>query len=89
MRGRVMVTPMVSGDGFALHLRAGAITKVCAQLGGISRPALGRRLGLAESTVYRLDRGDVRPSADTVGALIVISGLDFGELFVVVEDGER
>lgn len=77
----------ISGDGWRLRLRPGAISLIADHL-GITRPALQRRLGISESTFARIDRGDTDPSAKTVAAILATSELPFDELFVIEAEDE-
>lgn len=73
------------GDGYRLRLRNGAISLATQHL-GCSRSVLQRRMGVAESTLWRIERGDLEPGGKTVAGLLAVTGLDFDELFEVVEN---
>lgn len=66
--------------------QSGAIKKYCEQQ-GISRDELARRMGVATSTAYRVDSGDVAPSPGFIAKLIDVTGLGFDDLFVIEKDG--
>lgn len=75
------------GENFALRLRAGAIPLVTQRL-GISRSDLQRAMGVAEATLYRVERGDVLASNKTIAALLAVSGMPLEELFELVAEDE-
>lgn len=66
-----------------IRLRAGVLHSICKDL-DISRDELSRRMGVATSTAYRIDSGDVEPSAKFIAALIHFTGKPFEALFEVV-----
>lgn len=72
------------GDGYTLRLRSEAISRATQHL-GCSRSALQRRMGIAESTLWRVERGDLEPGSKTIAGLIAVTGLDFDDLFEIVE----
>jgi predicted transcriptional regulator len=52
---------------------------------GISRDELSRRMGVATTTTYRVDSGQVEPSTRFIAAMMNLSGRKFEDLFEVVE----
>lgn len=64
----------------------GAIRDYC-ETQGISRDELARRMGVATSTAYRVDSGDVDPSPAFIAKLIDATGLGFDDWFVIEKDG--
>lgn len=69
-----------------IRIREGALYRVQQQLGGISRNKLCRTMGVDATTGYRIDHGDRDPSAPFIAALILVSGLEFADLFTVEHD---
>lgn len=65
--------------------RPGAIARYTTEQ-GISRDELARRMGVANTTAYRVDAGLVQPSPAFIAALMNVTGLDFEALFVVEQD---
>lgn len=63
-------------------LRQGALSACCADL-GLSREALSRQMGISPTTLYRLDRGDVQPSARVIGLLLQATGRAFEDIFEI------
>jgi DNA-binding XRE family transcriptional regulator len=54
---------------------------------GISRDELSRRMGVATTTAFRVEKGDVAPSAKFIAGLLHVTGMEFEALFeIVVED---
>lgn len=70
-----------------IQLVDGAITAYCKEQ-GISRDELARRMGVASTTAYRVEKGDVEPSPRFIAALMNTTGKPFEALFQVVENGE-
>ena len=71
-----------------IKMRTGALSS-CTKEMGLSRDALSRRMGVASSTAWRVDRGDVAPSTKFIAALIRVSGKSFEDLFEIVADDEQ
>ena len=67
-----------------IRLKDGAMHTYC-RTEDISRDELSRRMGVASSTAYRVERGDVEPSPRFIAALMRITGQQFEDLFQVVE----
>lgn len=65
-----------------IRIRPGKLAEVCEEM-DISRDELSRRLGVANSTAFRIDKGLVDPSAKFIGSLIAVTGKPFEELFDV------
>jgi transcriptional regulator with XRE-family HTH domain len=72
----------------SIQLKKGAISERCQAL-GISRDELARRMQIATSTAFRVDRGDVTPSARFISAFMRVTGEPFEELFEVDADDEQ
>ena len=66
-----------------IKLREGAMYEHC-KAQNISRDALSRQMGVASSTAYRVERGDVEPSPKFIAALMNATGQPFEELFEIV-----
>jgi DNA-binding XRE family transcriptional regulator len=66
-----------------IRLREGAMYGYCAEQ-SISRDELARRMGVASTTAYRVERGDVEPSPRFIAALIHTTGKTFEQLFDIV-----
>lgn len=64
-------------------LKQGVIYSYCKQQ-DISRDELSRRMGVATTTAFRVEKGDVAPSAKFIASLMHTTGLRFEDLFVVV-----
>jgi transcriptional regulator with XRE-family HTH domain len=69
-----------------IRLRANVLHAACAAEGGISRDELARRMRIASSTAYRVERGDVAPSPRFIAALMGITGKPFEDLFEIIGD---
>jgi DNA-binding XRE family transcriptional regulator len=65
-------------------LRDNAIYGYCTE-NNISRDELSRRMKVATTTAFRVEKGDVDPSAKFIASLIHTTGKSFDELFLVVE----
>lgn len=65
-------------------LRDNAIYDYCNE-NRISRDELSRRMGVATSTAFRVEKGDVDPSAKFIASLLHVTGKSFDTLFVVAE----
>lgn len=52
---------------------------------GIPRSELARRMKVAESTAFRVEKGDVAPSTKFIASLMHVSGEPFEALFEIVE----
>lgn len=66
-------------------LKQGAIYSYCKQE-DISRDELSRRMGVATTTAFRVEKGDVAPSAKFIASLMHTTGLPFEHLFEVVSE---
>lgn len=67
-----------------IRLRQGAMHTYC-RANNISRDELSRRMHVASSTAYRIERGDVAPSPKFIAALMRTTGQSFEELFEIDE----
>jgi len=67
-----------------IKVRSGVIYQTCKDL-GVSRDELSRRMGVASTTAFRVDKGDVDPSAKFIAGLIHVTGEPFEALFDIVE----
>ena len=59
---------MISGD----------VIKEARLRAGLTQAELGRRLGKAQSVIARWERGEVRPSLETLRGVVRACGLDLG-----------
>jgi transcriptional regulator with XRE-family HTH domain len=66
-----------------IRLREGAMYRYCAEQ-SISRDELARRMGVASTTAYRVECGDVEPSPRFIAALMHTTGKRFEQLFEIV-----
>lgn len=66
-----------------IRLREGVLYAICKEL-GISRDELARRLKVASTTAWRVDRGEVEPSPRFIASLITFTQRKFEDLFEVV-----
>jgi transcriptional regulator with XRE-family HTH domain len=66
-----------------IRLRDGVMYGYCTQQ-SISRDELARRMGVASTTAYRVECGDVEPSPRFIAALMHTTGRPFEQLFEVV-----
>lgn len=69
-----------------IKLRTNVLYTVCSAEGGISRDELARRMKVASSTAYRVERGAVEPSPKFIAALMHFTGKPFEDLFEIVAD---
>lgn len=67
-----------------IRLKQGALYGFCSNH-DISRDELARRMGVASTTAFRVDKGDVEPSPKFIAALMKTTGLPFEDLFEIVE----
>lgn len=67
-----------------IRLKEGAIYGYCKEL-DISRDELSRRMGVATTTAYRVEKGEVSPSPKFIAALMSVTGRTFEELFEIVQ----
>lgn len=67
-----------------IRLREGAVYGVSKAL-EISRDELSRRMKVATTTAWRVEKGDVDPSPKFIAGLITVSGQTFEELFEIVD----
>lgn len=72
-------------ERWEVRLRPDAISRVTKHL-SCTRSALQRRMGVAEATLWRVERGDVLPSNTTIAALIATSGMAFDDLFEIIQE---
>lgn len=71
-----------------IRVRDGVLYEIC-KSENISRDELARRLKVASTTAWRVDSGEVEPSAKFIAALITFTGRKFEDLFEVVgEDAD-
>lgn len=68
-----------------LAMKDGALEQCLTEL-GISRDELARRMGVSSATPYRIQKGRTDPGPRFIAALMDVTGKDFDDLFVVVED---
>jgi DNA-binding XRE family transcriptional regulator len=68
-----------------IRLRTGTLHRLC-QKYDCSRDELARRIRVSTTTAYRIDSGQVMPSPKFIGALMLVSGEAFEDLFEVVEN---
>ena len=66
-----------------IRLRDGALYRYCSEH-NISRDELARRMGVASTTAYRVECGDVEPSPRFIAALMHTTGKTFEQLFEIV-----
>ena len=66
-----------------IRLKPTALRSFCTTK-GISRDELSRRMGVATSTAYRVERGDVEPSPKFIAALMKTTDMAFEDLFEIV-----
>ena len=66
-----------------IRLRDGALYRYCSEH-NISRDELARRMGVASTTAYRVECGDVEPSPRFIAALMHTTGQTFEQLFEIV-----
>lgn len=66
-----------------IKLKPGVIYEHCKEL-NISRDELSRRMRVASTTTYRVEKGDVEPSPKFIAALMHATGKTFEELFEIV-----
>ena len=78
------MTETATQQNLQIKLKTGAIYKHCQEL-GISRDELSRRMGVATTTTYRVEKGDVEPSPKFIAALMHTTGHRFEELFVIAQ----
>lgn len=67
-----------------IALRPGVLYAYC-KAQNISRDELSRRIGVASTTAFRVERGDCGPSPKFIAGLINETGWDFKELFEIQE----
>jgi transcriptional regulator with XRE-family HTH domain len=82
--------PGTKGDAVIIRLKPGALMQVASEY-ELALDALARRLDIASSTIYRIDRGDVEVSNSTLARLLAFTAgrFDFYDLcYVVKKDGE-
>jgi len=68
-----------------ISIKPGVIYKFCSDQ-GISRDELSRRMGIATSTAFRVEKGDVSPSPRFIAAFMHLTGLRFEDLFEIVAE---
>lgn len=66
-----------------IALRPEALYRVQGSL-GVSRDELARRMRVATSTAFRVEKGDVAPSTKFIASLMHVSGEPFEALFEIV-----
>ena len=81
------MAPATQAPARQIQLRDGAMHAYCREH-DISRDELARRMNVASTTAYRVEKGDVEPSPRFIAALMHITGRPFEALFkiVVAED---
>lgn len=67
-------------------MKPGALDGCLAELGGISRNELARRMGVDSATPYRVQSGRTQPGPKFIAALIDVTGKSFDDLFEIVKD---
>lgn len=73
-----------------LGLRKDRYSALVKAKGWVTHEDQARGLGLVQSTISRTLKGDQRPGADFIAALIVVFGWDsFGDLFEVIDAASR
>lgn len=70
-----------------IMIKAGTIARTCRRE-DISRDELARRMGVASTTAFRVEKGDVGPSPKFIAALMTQTGMPFEELFEIVTEAE-
>lgn len=66
-----------------IRLRDGVLYDIC-KTHDISRDELARRLKIASTTAWRIDTGEVEPSAKFIASLLNYTGEPFEVLFEIV-----
>lgn len=67
-------------------MKPGALDGCLAELGGISRDELARRMGVSSATPYRVQAGRNQPGPKFIAALMDVTGKSFDDLFEIVKD---
>lgn len=67
-----------------IALLPGAMYAFCREQ-DISRDELSRRMGVATSTAFRVEKGDAAPSPKFIAGLMKATGRCFEDLFEIVE----
>lgn len=68
-----------------LAMKDGALDGLLGEM-GISRDELARRMGVSTVTAYRVHKEKTEPGTKFIAGLMDVTGKDFDDLFVVVED---
>lgn len=68
-----------------IQLKDGALYGYCVE-NNISRDELARRMGVASTTAYRVEKGDVEPSPKFIAALLLTTGKAFEDMFEIVKE---
>jgi transcriptional regulator with XRE-family HTH domain len=68
-----------------IAMKPGVIYAYCSEV-GISRDELSRRMGVATSTAFRVEKGTVGPSPRFIAALMAQTGRSFEDLFELVPE---
>lgn len=68
-----------------ITLRDGVIAAYCKQH-DISRDEMSRRMGVASTTAFRVEKGDVDPSPRFIASLMLLTNEPFESMFEVVRD---
>jgi transcriptional regulator with XRE-family HTH domain len=68
-----------------IQLKDGALYRYCVE-NGISRDELARRMGVATTTAYRVETGDVEPSPKFIAALLLTTNKSFEDMFEIVKE---
>ncbi|HEX6514790.1 MAG TPA: helix-turn-helix transcriptional regulator [Nocardioidaceae bacterium] len=68
-----------------IQLKDGALYRYCVE-NGISRDELARRMGVASTTAYRVEKGDVEPSPKFIAALLLTTNKSFEDMFEIVKE---
>lgn len=66
-----------------ISLKQGAMHEYCREL-DISRDELSRRMGVATTTAFRVEKGDSEPSPRFIARLMSVTGRSFEELFEIL-----
>lgn len=67
-----------------IALRPGVIYAYC-KAQDISRDELSRRMGVASTTAFRVEKGDFGPSPKFIAGLMHVTGWEFEALFEIVQ----
>jgi transcriptional regulator with XRE-family HTH domain len=71
---------------YSLIVVSGDLIKEARLRAGLTQVELGRRLGKAQSAIARWERGDVRPSLETLRQIVRSCGLDLTYSLAKLDD---